>query len=230
MCDLPFDPLNPIYCEPPSGECNPAGGDCAEGEACRPWANDGGNTWNATRCVPVYDGAGGLGDPCTVEGSGVSGIDTCLAGFMCWNVDSNTFEGACAQFCDPEGGDPGCSDPSQTCNVSNDEVLPLCLPACDPLEQACGEGFGCYPGWEGQFVCLREGERVEQEGLFHAECPPGTFWATEEQVDGCRAREPCCTPFCDVSSPSCEGGAECVLFIEGAVPGQETLGYCRPGT
>lgn len=42
--------------------------DCPEGEKCSAYADDGGTSWNASKCVPV-NGDGQPGEPCTVEGS-----------------------------------------------------------------------------------------------------------------------------------------------------------------
>ena len=55
-------------------ECSTYEEDCPDGQKCMPFANDGGNAWNALKCVDVV-GEGGHGDPCTVEGNGVSGVD-----------------------------------------------------------------------------------------------------------------------------------------------------------
>src|SRR5262249_37235710 len=55
------------------GGCDPWAQDCLRGDKCMPWANDGSNRWNDVRCSPA--GSGQLGDPCTVEGSSVSGLD-----------------------------------------------------------------------------------------------------------------------------------------------------------
>lgn len=208
-------------------DCTPEEQDCFEGEACKAWANDGTTIWNATRCAPVADEPGQLGEPCIVEGSAVTGVDTCDVGLMCWNVDAKTNEGACVQFCDPIDGDPGCADPGATCNVSNEGVLPLCLPACDPLEPSCGEGFGCYPGSDSNFVCLREGEQVEYDWVFHPECPAGTFMANSKQIDGCTDEEPCCASFCDLSAEQpCGPKVECLPYFKLDTPPFEDVGYC----
>ena len=61
-------------------ECDIWAQDCPDGEKCMPWANDGGNSWNATRCSPLDPNPGQPGDACTVEGCGVSGIDNCDIG------------------------------------------------------------------------------------------------------------------------------------------------------
>ncbi len=207
--------------------CSPISQDCRPGDACRAWANDGGDEWNATRCTPVSDDAGGRGDPCTVEGSNVSGVDTCDAGLMCWNVDPDTLEGTCVEYC--EVGFV-CDDPSGTCSVFNEGTLPLCLPTCNPLMFDCGEGFGCYPTTDFSFVCLREDEPVHASGVSQPDCAPGTFWAWDEQIDGCTDEESCCVAYCDRSGPpTCDVDEECAMLVPEPSPEFEDLGYCRPG-
>ena len=56
------------------------------------WANDGGGAWNATKCEEIPPEPDGVGEPCTVEISGTSGVDTCVLGAMCWDVDPETNE------------------------------------------------------------------------------------------------------------------------------------------
>jgi hypothetical protein len=65
-------------------ECDLWKQDCPPGEKCMPWANDGGGSWNATRCTPLAEDPRQPGEPCTVEGSGVSGRDDCDIRAMCW--------------------------------------------------------------------------------------------------------------------------------------------------
>ena len=125
-------------------ECDTWSDCCAEGEKCMPRANDGGNRWNSTRCSPVADGAAPTGEPCTVEGSGASGIDSCARGAMCFWVDPTTNEGSCVAACEGTSAEPVCSDPSTVCVQAVDDVLTLCLPTCDPLLQDCERG-ACYP-------------------------------------------------------------------------------------
>ena len=73
--------------------CSTFAQDCPPGFKCMPWASDGGNSWNATRCVPIAPDPNAPGEPCTVEGSGVSGLDDCDGTSMCWDVDPDTLEG-----------------------------------------------------------------------------------------------------------------------------------------
>lgn len=107
--------------------------DCPTGQKCMPYAQDGGNVWNATRCAPLDVAAGQPGDSCRVEGSGTSGVDSCGISSMCWDVDPETSEGTCIAFCEGSADSPVCSDPNTQCSITNDGALILCLPKCDPL-------------------------------------------------------------------------------------------------
>lgn len=202
---------------------------CGDGSACKPWANDGGDVWNSARCRPLAPEAGLRGEPCVVEGVASSGADSCGAGLVCLGVEGDTFEGECVSFCDEDSEDFGCEDPGETCGLYNGSYVPLCLPSCDPLEPSCEEGAGCYPGPAGDFVCLREGVSLNVDGVFHPECPSGTFWAHEDQVPGCSYEEPCCAPYCDtLQALPCGVDAACIPFFE--TPNSEfpNVGYCRP--
>ncbi|MEM6295073.1 MAG: hypothetical protein AAGA54_27630, partial [Myxococcota bacterium] len=63
-----------------SSQCDLSLQDCCEGEGCKPWANDGGDEWNAVRCTPLSERPDAQGEPCTVEGADVSGVDSCDEG------------------------------------------------------------------------------------------------------------------------------------------------------
>jgi hypothetical protein len=209
-----------------------------EGEKCMPWANDGGNAWNATRCSPVDRNPAQVGDPCTVEGSGVSGIDNCAISSMCWNVDPETNMGQCVAFCSGSEANPVCEDPQTSCSILNEGTLILCLPNCDPLLQDCQEGEGCYVTND-TFSCVPDaggemgafGEGCE----FLNVCDPGLFCANPDGVPDCAGSIGCCSSFCDFSDPDASaacpgaaGGQECVLFYEEgqAPPGYEDVGVC----
>jgi hypothetical protein len=218
-------------------ECDVWAQDCPIGEKCMPWANDGGFEWNATRCTEIASRPDAVGDACTVEGSGVSGFDSCEAGAMCWDVDP-TNEGTCVEFCSGSGDSPLCSDPSTRCTVMNEGVLILCLPVCDPLMQDCVAGQGCYPFTDG-FVCLPDGSG--RSGAFgdpcieSDACDPGLFCAPTEAVPECVDASGCCSELCDVGVDEpdlqCTGqpqGQSCVpWFADGeAPPGLEDVGSC----
>lgn len=189
--------------------------DCPRGESCDAWANDGGAFWNASRCNPVPDEPGQRGDPCSVEASPVTGINTCDAGLICWNVDPEELTGECIDHCNALFE---CDVATESCSVYNEGYLPLCLPSCSPLEDTCGEGLGCYPNSADAFSCIREGENVHLGGVVHPHCPSGSFML-----------EGACARFCDVSvEEPCESGGMCEPYYEfgSPPPGLEDVGYC----
>jgi hypothetical protein len=217
-------------------ECDVWAQDCPAGEKCAPWANDGGGSWNATKCVPIEDTPGQPGDECVAEGNGLSGFDDCDKGSMCWDVDE-TGAGTCIGFCSGNEAAPVCADIETQCVIANDGVLILCLPICDPLMSDCNEGSACYPADDG-FVCVFDasgelggyGDPCE----FTNVCDPSLWCAPAQVVPGCTQTR-CCTPFCDLSEPdpgaSCPGaagGQDCIpWYEEGMVPpGFEDLGTC----
>lgn len=148
----------------------------------------------------------------------MSGLHSCDAGLMCWNVDPETLTGECVDHCDSMYA---CEVETDTCSIFNNGFLPLCLPACNPLESSCGKGFGCYPDSEGSFVCVREGENLHLGGDFHPHCPSGSLVVDEV-----------CTPFCDVSvEGACGPDGTCETYYElgSPAPGLEDVGYCVAG-
>lgn len=124
-------------------ECNVFMQDCVKGEKCAPWADDGGETWNSTRCTPVDPAPVSPGEPCAAEGSGVSGIDNCVAGSMCFHVDAKTNAGVCVEMCSNSEEAPVCLE--GTCIVQFEGVLPLCFETCDPKVTTCAKGAACEP-------------------------------------------------------------------------------------
>jgi hypothetical protein len=134
-------------------DCDPFAQDCPPGEKCMAWADDGGADWNALRCTPVRDDPDAPGDPCTVEGSAMSGIDSCEQGSMCFHVDPDTNVGTCVSQCTNSLADPMCPADGEVCIVSNEDVLALCLTPCDPLADDCAVGQTCSP-YADTFVCL----------------------------------------------------------------------------
>lgn len=220
-------------------ECDVWTQDCPEGEKCTAWASDGGIAWNATRCVPIADNPGQPGDGCTAEGGGLSGIDDCGEGSMCWNIDPETNQGTCVAFCEGSPEAPTCEDSSTACTITSDGVLILCLPVCDPLLQDCpAELEACYPGVDGEFACYPDysGETGEYGDPceYINVCNPGLFCAPAAIVPGCESAL-CCSSLCDLTdadpNAQCEGqggGQECIgWYPEGEIPpGAEHIGYC----
>jgi hypothetical protein len=221
----------------PSNECDLWAQDCPKGEKCMPWANDGGDSWNATRCSPIDGSAGQPGDTCTVEGSGVSGIDDCDIASMCWDVDGKTNMGICVGFCEGTEDAPFCSNPDEGCSISNDGTLILCLAYCDPLLQDCPEGSACYPEENG-FFCSPDASGPDLGAIgdpceYINVCDPGGWCANAESVPDCAGAIGCCSGYCDITDPDANAtclpvGTECVSWYEEgtAPPGYEDVGVC----
>ncbi len=218
---------------PDTNECDIWAQDCPEGEKCMPWANDGGGSWNALKCSPIGPNPGQSGDECTVEGSAVSGIDSCDLGLLCWFVDDMNM-GSCLDQC--TGSVDAAMCPGGTvCDITNEGVLTLCLPTCDPLLVNCKDGEICfYSGQAGNFICDFDGSgeagAYGDPCEFINVCDPGLFCANPDAVPGCNANG-CCSEYCDLNEPNtCAGmddGQECVAWFEmDAPPGLDHVGAC----
>ncbi|HWB77375.1 MAG TPA: hypothetical protein VG755_20550 [Nannocystaceae bacterium] len=221
----------------PPFECSQWDQDCPAGQKCTAWANDGGGSWNALKCVPVAEDPKLVGEACTVEGSGVSGIDDCERGAMCFDVDPETNVGTCYAFCIGNEALPVCPDASSQCNITGEGILTLCLPSCSPLVQGCDEGQGCYPVEHG-FTCAPDasgpdtgvyGDACEYINV----CDAGLFCDMLGGVPDCTGSLGCCNAFCDVTDPgaSCPDvaqGQTCVAWYEPgtAPPGLQDVGRC----
>jgi hypothetical protein len=218
-------------------ECDIWAQDCPPGEKCMPWDNSGSGSWNSTKCTPVNANPGGEGDDCTVEGSGVSGVDTCDVGKLCWYLDENN-AGKCIDMCTGSPDNGQCDD-GQICDVSNDGVLILCLTECDPLVQSCDEGQICfYSPFSQTFIC--DFDASGEMGAYGDPCAYinvcdyGLFCASPESLPPgeCDSTDGCCTPYCNLMEPNncpgAMGGQECVPWYNmgEAPPGQENIGAC----
>lgn len=223
---------NPFLIDPDGGhvsiECSLFEQDCPRGEKCNIWANDGGSVWNATRCFPVDRAPDGPAEQCTVEESGVSGIDSCDVGAVCWDVDE-TGEGTCVSFCAGSENAPVCAD-GLRCMGSN--LFFLCLSTCDPLVQDCDEGEACYV-LDDTTECASDASDDSGSTFdtcaFPNACDPGLNCTDAAIVGLCEeGAEDCCTPFCDLQDATCPEGTLCIpAFSEGMVPpGYEDVGVC----
>ena len=210
--------------------------DCPAGEKCMPWANDGGSAWNATRCSPIAEDPIGPGEPCLVDGSGVSGLDNCDLASMCWDVNPETNEGTCVPMCVGSANGPLCEDPARVCVQAAGGVLNLCLPKCHPAEPACPEGEGCYPDHSG-FRCRPDATggagQVGDPCEFTSACVAGTGCMPDGPHTNCPdGASACCRPFCRVGDlgPPCSVIEHCApweWFAEDQPPpGLEDVGYC----
>ncbi|MBC8074201.1 MAG: hypothetical protein IAG13_38130 [Deltaproteobacteria bacterium] len=205
-------------------ECDSFAQNCPADEKCTPWANDGGGSWNATRCSPLSDAPVALGGACTVEGSGVSGVDNCEVGSMCWGVDADTLMGECVELCSCTPETPVCNTPNTACVITNQGALALCLGVCNPLDpEACEDGSGCFAVGE-LFHCAADASGSEgapgDPCAFVNACDPGSFCAGAALVPGCAGSVGCCSAFCSVEAgDGCLAGQECLpWFAEGQAP------------
>lgn len=207
--------------------------DCPAGTKCMPYANDGGNEWNGTICVPLVEEPHDVGDPCTAFEGPLAGYDDCALHSMCWEVNPATNEGTCVAFCEGSEAEATCADPQTQCMQSADSVLALCLPTCHPLEDPCDGGWLCT--WIGDdFTCvmdeIRRGANEGEECMYLDDCIAGLYCLAPSWLPGC---DPdaigCCSPFCDTTEEMpCAEGLECSpWYEEGTAPeGFESLGIC----
>lgn len=185
-------------------ECSVWDQDCARGEKCVPWANDGSNVWNSTVCRPIDPKGHPAGEACVVEDSVVSGFDDCDADSYCFDVDPETLEGTCVAFCEGSELEPSCANSMQTCVTENHGSVTFCLDACDPLGAGCDEGRSCVASRPGSFVCVRPGESAVGEACTQfTDCTPGASCDPSEGSDAV------CTSPCNPLEEGCDPGSVC---------------------
>lgn len=217
-----------------SNECDIWKQDCPEGQKCMPWAADGGSSWNATKCSPLNANPKQIDDECTAEGSGVSGLDDCDIGSMCWFLDAEN-KGTCVEMCTGTPDAQMCSG-DKVCDESNEGVIIVCLDTCDPLAQSCPDEQICFFDGVDTFICDFDASGEEgQYGdpcAFINVCDYGLFCANQAAVPDCASADGCCSEFCNLMEPNTCSGApmqECVPWYEEGVeppPGQENIGAC----
>jgi hypothetical protein len=207
--------------------------DCPAGEKCMPYADDGGTSWNNTKCVPVMDDPAGVGEPCFAVDSGVSGLDNCELGAMCWDVDEQQ-NGECVALCVGSPDFPTCTQ-GFSCTSSRSASFGLCIGNCDPLIQDCNPGSVCINTSGPEFLCVldasgRDGQ-LHDGCDFSNECDPGLWCADPASAKECDLNQTgCCEPFCDLTAPNtCPGEDQvCIPFFDPAPnpEGLEDVGRC----
>jgi hypothetical protein len=215
--------------------CDPFAQDCPPGKKCAFWADDGGPAWNATRCVDVARDPGQLDEPCTVEGSGVSGIDSCDVGLMCWDVDEEG-NGTCAPLCSGSPEAPTCPD-GWTCLVSSG-AFAICGLLCDPLALDCPDGQACYP-YNDAFSCGPDASGPDgvhgDPCRFINSCDPGFVCIGAAAHTDCSSGIGCCSMVCNYTDPTADDDCAALdpnqgcepWFVEGMAPeGYEEVGVC----
>ncbi len=219
------------------GSCDPWSQDCPAGEKCTWYAGDGGSAWNDTKCVPVMEGPSQEGEPCVAPTGGLSGIDDCDLGLMCWDVDAE-HQGICVALCHGTPDAPFCDAPKTACGVYQGG-FGLCLFGCDPLLQDCEPSDVCIGNPTGDgFLCMLDasGDEGQQHDpcMFYSTCDLGLFCADAKDAVECgQDAEGCCQPFCDLNDPDadakCGGvGQVCTPYLHDgmAVPDFEHVGHC----
>ena len=228
VCEAATDPIEE--------DCDLWTDNCPEGQKCMPVSLDGDLTWQNSRCVPLVADPDELGEPCTVLGTGFDGLDTCDRRAMCWSGDLDDKTGTCFPMCSGPPESPSCA-PGSVCTISDDSVLILCLPSCDPLAQDCPNGDLCInnPQDPLSFVCVLDAGGDEGQVFdpceFANACDPGLLCLIPELAAECDPQAlGCCLPFCDLSLPNaCPGqGQQCLPWFEQgqAPPGLENVGVC----
>ena len=206
----------------PMGEvCDPWLQNCPAGQKCMPYISEG-NAWNALACSPIAENPKAVGEPCTVEESGGSGIDDCEWGAMCFYVDEESLEGTCVAQCSGTPADPVCAD-GTSCAIWNEGVLTLCIHTCNPDLDECPAGQMCEPVAEDQFLCVPEG--VDPGGYGQDctafECNPGLVCIDADHHAACvEGATGCCSPYCEIDGRPCPDGMSCV------VQGETDVGWC----
>ena len=206
--------------------------DCPPGQKCVPYADDGGGAWNAHKCVDIT-GDGAVGDPCTTEGGGVSGIDDCAFGAYCWDVDERG-HGTCVAMCSGPQDAPTCP-PKSLCAISGEGILNLCIPTCDPLLQDCPGGDLCIPAGD-DFICVLDASGDEGQTNDPCEyanaCDPGLVCLNTASASAAcqQGSQGCCQPFCQFPGSPCPNpDQQCLQWYEPMIPippGNEDVGVC----
>jgi hypothetical protein len=213
-------------------ECDVFNQDCDPGQKCAAWAQGGGGAWNATKCVDIM-GDGAPGEPCTTIGGGVSGVDTCGLGVMCWDVNAEN-EGICVGLCTGSPNNPMC--PLGTgCALASEGVLNLCLPDCNPLLQDCPGDDLCVPD-DGEFICALDASgdmgAVNDPCESANTCDKGLACRPpDEASSSCDPEAPgCCQPFCELPDAPCPNPDQvCVPWYDPMMevpPFYENVGIC----
>lgn len=215
--------------------CDLLAQDCPAGQKCMPYASNMGDVWDSVKCVDVVDNGGIPGQACTVSDFPTSGIDTCDATSMCWNVDPVTLKGECYPFCYVENNFNVCKKFTQSCVIVED-ALPLCFDHCHPWKSPCPVGEVCVPQLQYptlEFVCVPDesgagGQEFSKCTDFDT-CDPGLICMDPKKGAECDQNAMgCCLSVCDLSQPKCKGvNQKCQDWFKGnAPPGYEGIGVC----
>lgn len=211
--------LNLTIRKPPEpAYCDAWAQDCAQGRKCQLLEE----SWPYIRvdCAPLSDTTLKKGEAC--EPADLPQGDGCDMGLEC-----TEFTMTCQSLCENKDGTPLCT-PDETCVSFSTDHPGLCLPACDPLHDSCGEGRSCKL-WEGSIFCVPwEDDSGYGDTCFSTiECAEGLICTQQPgDVPGCENDTGCCTAFCDLNTdnpdetcPDFAAGQRCAPLADG-------FGYC----
>lgn len=231
---VPDGPTLPPNPDDPESRCSVVDQDCGCGLRCTLYIPDEDTyyqPWDNSGCFPADPEPVALGEPCVHEDFTWSGRDNCPVGAMCEDFDRDGV-GVCREFCHNSMPDE-CTEPDAVPWVGCQECGCVCQVSCDPRDDGCGEGNGCYLRYN-LGICGPTVPEPGQQGdpcEFENGCAPGLACIGADSAPDCDPKlgSGCCTPYCDVSDPVCPEGSQCEQLWapgEAAAPILEDLGYC----
>jgi len=226
----------PMDYGPSGGECNLFLQDCNPGEKCSAYAMDGGIFPDGAKCVPET-GDKLPGEACSLDGNFGEGTDNCAKGSLCLDID-NSGKATCVAYCGGDMENPTCPNDDK-CAFLFEPTVPLCFPACNPLQQDCGDTDACVPniaalGSE-YFVCMPlvfQGIPGQYGDACYAisGCDKGFQCIFAENVPNCAGDMYCCSAWCDLEAPdTCKDFDQTIGCVPWYEPGSETPGYENVG-
>ncbi|MCB9755993.1 MAG: hypothetical protein H6713_39230 [Myxococcales bacterium] len=233
------------------GECDATLEGCNEGYKCNVFATEQNqNILGNLGCFPLDPDGKQIDEPCDAGDEPNDGIDDCVEGAVCWNVNEEG-QGTCWSLCPLMGNDYECFyEGAGNCAVCQECAVGLCVPACNPLLDECAEGTICVPDSQ-SFGCVLDASDGQAPAGTPCEfvnvCNSGTVCIDPSlyPAPACEGQSGCCAPHCDWSefdadldgvadmgdpASACElPGTECVAWYEDpqqAPPEVAGVGVC----
>ena len=219
------------------GQCDVWEQDCARGSKCMPWDCNIEPIWIALGCRELDPNPVAVGQPCSTLETPHSGLDNCDATAMCWDVDIATLEGECVAFCSGSEENASCpGDPSDSCFIGFNGLVPVCVPRCQPLAPSCADDEACVHNLDNDaaqdFVCVPDelvtGHAYGDDCSESILCDDGLVCRAATHVPDCAGGR-CCTTLGRLSAPpACPDDTQtCVPLYDGDAPaGYEDLCFC----
>ena len=192
-------------------------------------------------CVPA--GTEPVGNSCCLAGvgecsvEGPAGTDSCDETGICLDVDQDSLQGTCVEYCVGPEASASCPQTGAQCNKLNDGALNICIDGCNPLVPGeCPDGQTCVAVIVSGsdltgFICFAPG--TSDPGAYGDPCEcdnccqQGFMCDNQESVGlGCSA-DMCCTELCDLDAPSCTGADQmCLQLFDESDPFYGNVGKC----